>query len=168
MNSQVAANHAIEIPLPVDQCQRLFTPAGEELWADGWAPTYHHPRDGATTREMVFTTGTGDQYTIWSLVDFDTELHYARYCRVTPALRAGFVEVRCTSLGAERTRVEVSYTLTALTEAGKASLRAFEPAAFEAMIEGWRESIVARLPQLALAVSATGRTGAGHIASAAS
>lgn len=149
---RVAAAHTIEVALPIGSCQRLFTPAGEELWVDGWKPTYLYPADGRTEPGMVFTTGSGDDFTIWSLADFDTEAHYARYLRVTPATRSGFVEVRCRKVGDEATAVEVTYTFTALTSAGVTLLASFGGASFAAMIEQWRTAIEARLPGLRAAV----------------
>lgn len=147
------AQHAITLDLPIGQCQMLFTPAGEELWLEGWAPTYHHSTDGSTRRGMVFSTGAGEELTFWSLVDFDQgpDRHYTRYVRVTPALRSGFVEILCTPLGSDATRVKVSYELTALTAPGQASLQAYEPENFARMIESWRSQIEAKLPALASA-----------------
>lgn len=148
MPQHCVASHTIHIRAPAGQCQRLFTPAGEELWVDGWRPTYLHPADGRTERGMVFTTGSGEDFTVWSLADFDTDRHYARYVRVTPSSRSGFVEVRCTPAGEAATVVEVTYSLTALTEAGASALEAFGGDAYVAMIEGWKASIDARLPAL--------------------
>jgi hypothetical protein len=152
MAKHLQARHAITIGLPVAQCQKLFTPAGEELWIDDWKPTYHHPADGRTQRGMIFSTGSGEDLTLWSLVDYeDGEYHRARYMRVTPALRSGYVEVTCAALSPQTTKVEVSYELTALTPDGERSLQAYEPAPFVAMIEEWARLIEARLPVLAAA-----------------
>lgn len=148
MHRRTHATHIIEIAAPVGQCQRFFTPAGEELWVDGWRPDYLVPQDGRTERGMVFTTGAGDEFTIWTLADFDTDARYARYVRVTPASRCGFVEVRCTAVNERLTSVAVTYQLTALTAQGERALDAFEGSPFAAMIEGWRTAIESRLPQL--------------------
>ena len=148
MTHHSTASHTLRIDLPIDQCQRLFTPAGEELWVDGWRPAYLHPKDGRTEPGMVFTTGTGPDFSIWTLADFDTRAHYARYVRVTPASRAGFVEVRCASVDSASTRVEVTYSLTALNDEGERLLDGFIGEAFVRMIEGWKKSIDARLAML--------------------
>lgn len=150
--ARVDATHRIRIDLPVAQAQRLFTPAGEELWVEHWAPHYLHPADGRTEAGMVFTTGSGDDYTVWSLADYDTTAFRARYTRVTPATRTGFVEVQCRPAGDAATDVEVSYRLTALNDAGARSLEAYRGAAFVAMIEGWKALIDAQLPRLRNAV----------------
>jgi hypothetical protein len=136
--------HRIVVDAPVDQAFMYFTPAGEELWVDGWQPTYIHPADGRTEAGMVFTTGSGDEATIWTMADFDRVRRFSRYVRCTPCSRTGIVEVRCRALGDERTEVEVSYTLTALSAAGEKVLAGFEGDAFAAMIDGWAKEIAVR------------------------
>jgi hypothetical protein len=148
MPNYISNSHTLTLPLPAERCHMLFTPAGEELWIDDWKPHYIRPADGRTEAGMVFTTGLGNDFTVWTLIDFDRERGYSRYARVTPALRTGFVEVICTPVSAEETQVRVSYTLTALTPAGAASLEAYEGQAYVTMIEGWRQLIEARLPAL--------------------
>lgn len=148
MNDRLVATHTVRIPAPVDQCHRFFTPAGEELWVDGWRPTYVWPADGRTEQGMVFTTGAGDDYTIWTLVDFDIDAHYSRYLRVTPSSRCVVVEVSSVAEGDEATRVTVTYTLTALSPSGRAALAAFETVPYAAMIDDWAARIRVRLPRL--------------------
>jgi len=134
----VHREHTITIDAPVDRVFPLLTPAGEELWVSGWEPAYLHPTTGDMTLGMVFTTGTGADATYWSVVHYDPAAHVSRYARVTPASRFGFVDVACTSAGGARTRVTVTYTYTALTEAGNAFIDAFTEASYRAMIEEWR------------------------------
>lgn len=151
MPRHLHASHRIVVDVPLERAFMLFTPAGEELWVDGWQPTYVHPDDGRTEAGMVFTTGDGDERTIWTLVDFDRAAHRSRYARCTPASRTGLVEVRCAALDAARTEVSVSYALTALNAAGEQALEAFEGARFAAMIDGWASAIAARRERLVAA-----------------
>lgn len=144
MPRHLHATHRITVDAPPDRAFMFFTPAGEELWVDGWQPAYVHPADGSTVPGMVFTTGQGDERTIWTLVDFDRAARRSRYVRCTPASRTGVVEVRCTPLGDDRAEVWVSYTLTALNEAGERALDAFVDDRFAAMIDGWAQAIAAR------------------------
>jgi hypothetical protein len=143
MNRHLQCRHSIVVDLPIDQAFMLFTPAGEELWVDGWAPRYLHPCDGRTETGMVFSTGAGDEITHWLLADFDHAAHRSRYVRCTPASRLTVVEVQCRPLDAARTEVEVGYTLTALNDAGAAAIDAFERG-FAPMIDGWAASIAAK------------------------
>ena len=61
MPQHTSATHRIRIAAPIAQCHRFFTPAGEELWVDGWSPTYAYPPTGTTESGMVFTTGSGEE-----------------------------------------------------------------------------------------------------------
>lgn len=135
--NHLTRSHHIDLDAPPAEVFPLFTPAGEKLWIREWDPRFLHPASGETQQGMVFTTGAGDDQTFWALVDYDPQRYRARYARVTPASRFGFVEVACTARGAG-TRVEVTYTFTALTDAGNAFLEQFSEAAFRKMIEGWK------------------------------
>jgi hypothetical protein len=148
VTDHVHVSHRIRIAAPVERCFRFFTPMGETLWVDGWAPRYIRPADGRAEAGMVFTTGSGDEFTVWMLIEFDPAAFRSRYARVTPALRTGPVEISCEALAPEATAVDVSYTLTALSEPGRQSLAAYAPDRFAAMIDGWKTSIDARLPEL--------------------
>ncbi|NKJ45430.1 hypothetical protein CIC12_01455 [Burkholderia sp. SG-MS1] len=143
MAHRLHASHRIMVDAGVDQAFMFFTPAGEELWVDGWKPTYVYPRDGRTESGMVFTTGQGDELTIWTLADFDRQAHRSRYVRCTPASRTSLVEVRCVALDKARTEVWVSYELTALNAAGELALQDFEGERFAAMIDDWARKIAA-------------------------
>jgi hypothetical protein len=143
MNRPRQCRHRITVDMPVDQAFMCFTPAGEERWVDGWAPRYVHPADGRSERGMVFSTGSGDESTHWLLADFDRAAHRSRYVRCTPASRMTVVEVQCRALDATRTAVEVSYTLTALNDAGEAAIATFERG-FVAMIDGWTAALAAK------------------------
>jgi hypothetical protein len=63
---------------------------------------------------------------------------------VTPGSRMGSVLVQCSPLGPGRTRVDVTYVLTGLTEAGNGTLRDFG-AGYEAFIDEWRVAIRASM-----------------------
>ena len=151
MPRHVQSSHLIVVDMPADQCFMLFTPAGEELWVEGWRPEYIHPADGRTVAGMVFTTGAGkdgEESTVWTLADFDREQRRSRYVRCTPGSRTGFVEVRCRALDGARTEVVVSYTLTALSAAGEKVLEGFEGERFAAMIDGWGAEIATQRESL--------------------
>lgn len=144
MPHHIHSSHRIVVDAPIAQAFMFFTPAGEELWVDGWQPTYLNPPDGRTGAGMVFTTGEGADHTVWLMADFDPVQHRSRYMRCTPGSRTGTVEVRCRALDAACTEVEVTYALTALSPAGAELLQDFVGASFVAMIDGWGEEIAKR------------------------
>jgi hypothetical protein len=151
MPDHIHSSHRIVIAAPADTAFMFFTPAGEELWVDGWSPRYIRPADGTTREHMVFTTGQAEQFSIWQLATFDRARRRSCYVRTKPALRTGFVEIACDPLGDNQSEVLVTYTLTALTPEGADSLRAFEGEAFRQMTDGWGDVIASRLPQMVTA-----------------
>lgn len=152
MHDHLRTTHRIRIPAPADTAFMFFTPAGEAHWVEGWQPVYLWPASGATREGMVFTTGAGDEFTIWLLADFDRAKRRSRYVRTTPGRRAGFVEIQVEPHGPADCQVSVSYEMTALVTALAGAkgdpLAAWRGADFAAMIDGWQTAIVCRLPEL--------------------
>ena len=130
-------SHEIRISAPVTEAFPLFTPKGEEAWVPGWAPRYLQPEDGETRADMVFTTGAGEEETVWTCLAWQPADWHARYLRVTPSSRVAFVDVRCRPDGAAHTRVTVSYRMIALTDPGRRYIEAMTPARFARMIDDW-------------------------------
>jgi hypothetical protein len=133
-----AASFTLDIP--PDRAFPFFTPEGERAWAPGWDPRYLHPVDGAAGVGMVFTTSMSEE-TLWMMLRYEPAQGRVEYLRCTPGSRVGVVRVECVPLDGGRTRVNVSYELTALTEAGNATIAALDDVAFSAFIAGWPEAI---------------------------
>jgi hypothetical protein len=150
MHHHVRNQHRICIAAPADSVFMFFTPAGEELWVPGWRPRYLHPEGGATCAGMAFTTGEGEEFTLWTLAQFDRGARRSCYARVTPALRLGLVRIGCEPMGGS-TDVTVEYEMTALDGRGDTSLAGYRGEVFRDMIDGWACMIHERLPQLLVA-----------------
>lgn len=137
----VERSHDFVVALPLSRTFPFFEPEGERAWAEGWDPKYMQPADGRATRGMVFTTAHGNEDTIWMMVRHEPAQGLVEYVRCTPASRMGRVLVQCTALDAARTRVNVIYALTGLTEKGNAQICAMDAEHYRHFIESWRESI---------------------------
>ena len=140
----VVRSHSLVVERPLAQAFGCFTPEGERAWARGWEPRYFHPLDGTLQPGLVFTTGQGDDLTIWTVLRVDAP-HLVEYMRTTPASRTGTVLVQCAAMGEARTRATVVYSLTALTEHGNKALRQMDEDGFRATIEGWERAIAEAL-----------------------
>jgi len=112
------------VDAPPEQSIHLFTGPGEILWADGWHPVILSG-DG-TEKGTVFVTSHNEEITIWVVVDFDPQTFHVRYSRVTSSVRAGTVEVFLRSDSQGGSIVDVTYQLTALSEAGNRDLAQFD------------------------------------------
>ena len=117
--------------LPPEEAFVLFTPRGEERWAEGW-----HPRFPAGSVEDDTEPGTVFEThgTYWVVLERDPGRRIA-YARVTPGDRAGRVIVTLDADGAE-----VTYDLTALTEASAERLQAFADD-YPAFLQSWEQAI---------------------------
>ena len=142
----IVRSHGFVVERPIEHAIELFTPEGERAWAPGWDPTYLHPADGRTERGMVFTTGHNNEHTLWTMTRHEPAAGVVEYQRITPGSRMGSVLVQCEALDSARTRVTVTYTLTALTEDGNRMLREIDTAAFRAFIGDWERAIASLKP----------------------
>jgi hypothetical protein len=133
--------HSFDLPLPVSEAFRFFEPEGERAWAPGWNPVYVYPATGQPEKGMVFTTGEGDEHTIWIVMGYAPGAGAVEYARITPGARIAMVRVQCSAVDAANTRVAVSYEYTGLSEAGNAYVRSMDPPAYEAFIDSWGETI---------------------------
>jgi hypothetical protein len=140
----IQREHQIDIAIPIEEALALFTPIGEMRWIADWRPVFLHPADGKTEEGMVFTTGEGEDFTIWSCIEWSPERHRVRYARVTPASRLAHVTVECAPLARRQTRVSVRYDLTALNAAGQATLESLSETAFRTSIDSWKSMIEAK------------------------
>ena len=132
--------HAFVLPLPIADAFPFFEPEGERAWAEGWNPRYLHPTDGRAVRGMVFTTDHGNEDTVWMMVRHAPP-EMVEYVRVTPGSRIGRVLVQCSALDARRTRVNVIYALTGLSDKGNETIRGLEEAQFRRFIDSWSSAI---------------------------
>jgi hypothetical protein len=133
----VRFSHEISVPLAADHAFPLFSPRGEQDWVPDWQPTYLSPETGETCVEMIFTTGSGDETTIWTCLEWEPRTRHARYLRTTPGSRVAFVDVVCREDGPAGTRVRVSYEFVALTRSGKDFMAAMTQQSFAVDIDLW-------------------------------
>jgi hypothetical protein len=132
--------HSFLLPMAPADAIQWFTPEGERAWAEDWDPVYVHPAKGETEEGMVFTTAAGGEATLWLLTSYEPAAGRAEYARITPGSRVAVVKVRCEAEGAQ-TRVNVSYTITGLSDAGNAYAREMSARRFAEYIDTWPASI---------------------------
>ena len=140
MKLSVRHTGTLRVDAPPQHAFQLFTAPGERLWVDGWDPDVLRGGDGRSRGSVFVTDAHGDQ-ACWIVIDYDEDALHARYARVAPGSRAGTVEVRARDDGAGATEVEVTYELTALTDAGNEQLAAFDATAYAQMLTDWERMI---------------------------
>jgi hypothetical protein len=128
----------ISVDLPPGEAFRLFTPRGEQDWADGWHPDFPVPVGDDAEPGTVFRTSAHGRDTIW-LVTGRRPGRQICYARVTPGDLAGTVTVSIRPSG-DHSDVEVTYELTALTAEAGPGLSEFADR-YPAYLRTWEEAI---------------------------
>ena len=123
-----------------DDAFPLFTAPGEELWAPGWEPLILSG-DGYEEGTVWVTEGHGHT-TYWYVATYNTVERHAQYVRVTPGANTGTVDVHVVSDGNGGSTVNVTYTLTGLSDVGNESIESMlDESAYSEMMEHWRGAI---------------------------
>jgi hypothetical protein len=136
---------SFQLPCAADTAFPLFSPEGERDWVKHWAPTSVFPDRIELARDTVFREGSASEEASWTILDADWQTHRAEYVRLAPHSHAAHIVVKVEALGAGRSRVVVSYTVTAFGQHAAAMLAAFSEAAYAAKMRDWQQRIVAYL-----------------------
>jgi hypothetical protein len=135
---------SFHLDTPRSQVFPLFTAQGERAWAPGWNPEI---LSGAEERGSAFRTRHEDGLeTVWVVAEYKPLEGRVSYARTALGSNIGLVDVACTESAAGGTDVSVRYTLTPLSEAGRAFVTNFlKTEQYTKMIEEWRTATVKAL-----------------------
>ena len=135
---------SFRLEAPLARVMPLFTAEGERSWAPGWEPVM---LSGAVERGSAFSTRAHSGIeTTWIVADYRPAEGRVSYARLAQGSNIGLVDVICTAVPGGTTEVSVRYTLTGVSEQGRAFVREFlEPEHYSRMIEEWRVATSAAL-----------------------
>jgi hypothetical protein len=138
---------SFHLDAPRSQVFPLFTAEGERAWAPGWNPEM---LSGAEERGSAFRTKHDNgQETIWVVTEYRPQVGRVSYARAALGSNIGLVDVVCTDSAAGGTNVSVRYTLTALSESGRAFVSHFLTSEhYSQMIEEWHTAATQALARL--------------------
>jgi hypothetical protein len=113
-----------EIDTPFSTAALLFGPESEKRWAgEHWQPQFFYPQPGEDTVGAVFTVAKGPHTSIWVTTIYDVPNGKMQYVAIIPQVVASVIDVRLTSVNSTKTRVDVTYTRTALDAAANGDVR---------------------------------------------
>lgn len=147
MSEQPATQiRSFRLDAPLERVFPLFTAEGERQWAPGWEPVM---LSGAVERGSAFLTRAHNNIeTTWIVADYRPAEARVSYARLAQGSNIGLVDVSCTAAEGG-TVVSVRYTLTGVSEQGRAFVREFlEPARYARMIDEWRAATSAALARM--------------------
>jgi len=144
---QVTRSGGFELPCSAETAFPFFSPEGERRWVDGWDPQPVFPaaRDVAFATNAVFRLEMGGERSVWVVLNVDRSSRVAEYVYVVADSRVARVRVEVAEAGAQRSAVAVSYTITALSEAGKDFVRQFTEEAYAEKMRDWQRRVTEAL-----------------------
>jgi hypothetical protein len=142
---QVSRTGSFELPCSADTAFPLFSPEGERDWVKGWAPTPVFPDGIEFARDTVFREASSGEEAVWIIVDADWKTHRAEYVRLAPDSHTARIVVKVEPLAAERSKVVVSYTITAFGEGPANFVAVFSEEAYATKMRDWQKQISAYL-----------------------
>lgn len=120
----------------------LLCPVREAEWLDGWRYTMIHSRSGLVEEGAVFSTpGEGEPDTVWIVTRHDPAQRVVEFTRFTPGSRVCVLRITVVPDSDAHSLVDITYTYTALTEAGNGFLDGVTEASFVAAMTFWEQSM---------------------------
>jgi len=142
---QVSRTGSFDLPCDADTAFPFFSPEGEREWVQGWDPRPVFPSKIEFARDTVFREGRGDEEATWTILDTDWQAHRAEYVRVAPHSHAAHIVVKVEALSGGRSKVVVSYSITAFGKSPEGLVAAFSEEAYAAKMRDWQQRISACL-----------------------
>ncbi len=120
----------------------LLCPVRETEWVEGWDPSLVVTSSGVAEKDCVFMTPEPEA--IWVVTEYEPPRRI-EFVKVTPELTVARIAILLSESGPEETRADVTYTHTALTEAGERFVAAFTEEYYETFMKGWEKALNAYL-----------------------
>ncbi len=96
----------------------LLCPVRECEWVAGWDPPLVLSTSGVAEEDCVFTTHDRQGSALWIVTDHDPRAFQLRMYKIVPGLVVTRLDIRLRPDGRRRTSAMVTYSYTALSEAG--------------------------------------------------
>ncbi len=119
----------------------LLTPLGEKAWGVGWEPMMRWQAPGSGEGTLFVTRSEDGGETTWVLQTFDAVHLRVAYVHVSPGSLVVELSLHLTPLAEGRTRAEVRYTFTALSQLGNARIAQMTEAHFATLMRDWEREL---------------------------
>lgn len=142
MNSQhrLIRTHRQTINASPERVFPLLCPVREREWLPGWTCRIVHSRSGVAEPGAVFTTVDARGETVWLISEHVAPRRVA-FVRFEPDGVVVWCEIALSARGDGRSCVDITYTYTAVGDAGEAALAAQTEAGWRQMQAYWESSM---------------------------
>lgn len=139
---RVTRNYVQTIQAEPSVVHALICPVREAEWLDGWDYRLIFSHSGLAEEGCVFTSKSpGETDTIWLITKRDDAACETHFVRITPDSRLAEVIIRIDAGGRQTSRVSITYTITALNEAGNIFIENFTENNFVNDMKFWESTM---------------------------
>jgi hypothetical protein len=124
-----------------DRVFPLFCPVREREWLESWNPGVVYSQSGLAEPECVFTSADRNGDTIWVVAHHDPHARVVKMVRVTPGFTACVLDISVVPVSSSECEVAVTYSHTALSEAGEIFVDAYSDEAYRKMMAHWQTAL---------------------------
>ena len=119
----------------------LLCPVRETEWANGWNPRQVVTASGYVEADCVFVMPGDPQDSIWFVTRWDPQRFFLEFVKVTPGFTVGKIEIQLRDKDSHGTLADISYSYTALSEAGVKFVQDFTPEYYAAFMREWESEL---------------------------
>jgi hypothetical protein len=119
----------------------LLCPVREMEWVDGWDPLVVYSRCGLAEPDCIFLTGNEEPDSVWVITNRDSENYRMEIIKVTPWTTIAKITISLRQNEQSWTDATVTYTYTALSEAGKDFINNYTESYYDQFMGYWETRI---------------------------
>ena len=116
---RVTRTYVQKIQAHPDEVFPLLCPVRETEWVEGWDPIVVYSQSGLAEPDCIFLTGETEPESAWIITNRDSNKFEMEIIKVTPWTTMAKVNISLRQNEESGTDATVTYTYTALSEAGE-------------------------------------------------
>ncbi len=116
---RVTRTYVQKIQAPPGEVFPLLCPVRETEWVKGWDPIVVYSQSGVAEPDCIFLTGDEEPESVWVITNRDSDQFKLEIIKVTPWTTVAKINISLQQNEEAGTDATVTYTYTALSEAGE-------------------------------------------------
>lgn len=125
----------------VQEIMPLYCPVRELDWCENWSPKAVYSNSGLVEKDCIFITSHGDDDVVWIVSDYDVEKGHVEMFYHVPGVLVTKLEIQVTAITENKTKAELVYSKTSLSEMGDKVLEGFTKEEYGIMMDSWEKAM---------------------------
>ena len=138
---RVKRKYVQSLVAPAEQVFPLLCPVRETEWVSGWDPRLVISESGYVEPDCIFVMPEQPHDAIWIVTQWHPAEFFVEFIKVTPDFTVGKIEIKLKQADRDQSLAEISYSFTALSEAGARFVEAFTQEYYEAFMQEWESEL---------------------------